>query len=485
MSKIIYIVQKNFDLKVIRRLEGLGHDVTTMCFRHRDWIEANQLKVSNPVSFPYYWKSKVEESENLGWYSELLEYKSRYGLREMARYSFLDVGRSRISGLELKDDEYLSYLIIKFFLENRVLDADFCVGELSKSFNLICYDLCKSSGLYYLHYVGMAFQKGMAFTDDKFNLVTMNARWDKLAKSEKNKVIDEVEQKVNQFRQKPEYQLSGINTKKVNIKPFLKKAIVKIGSIHSEIEAFSVDRKFRLDQFYISPVLRFIRNNPLINIRYSINKLRWQRLTKNELPEQDYFYYSLHVQPETTTSLFSEFLIDESSQQASLVEFIAKQMPTGKVLVVKDHPYMSDKRSANFYKKLAGYPNVLFLPPWYDQFKIIKNCIGVITCVGTVGIEARMLNKPVCILENVYYSGLNVYRAQKISDVSKFCQGVLEGQLSQKLSSAEIEVLAKISNSISKSVENAIEEYFPDQDNSTNIERLVKGILTEYEYRKT
>ena len=484
MSKIIYLVQKNFDLKVIQKLEELGHDVTTVCFRHRDWIESNKRNILNPISFPLFWKSRVEDRLDEGWHQKLSEYKRMYALKEMARYSYLDIGRSRIPGGTISDDEYLNDLIITFFIENGVLDADFCVGELSKSFNLLCYDICQSRGGDYLHYVGLAFEKGMAFTDDKFNLVSMNRRWNKLGAIDKDKIVEIVRRKVDDFKKKPEYQLTGINTKKVSFKSFMKRLLSRLGSLHSEVEAYSIDKQYRLDQFYVNPVLRFIRNNPLVNFRYLSNKLRWKKLANQDLPREKYFYYSLHVQPETTTSLFSEFSIDEVSQQGALVELLAKQMPTGTVLVVKDHPYMSDKRSANIYKKLVGYPNLVFLPPWFDQFKIIKNCLGVITCVGTVGIEGRMLSKPVCVLENVYYSGLNVYRTENIRDVKDFCLKVLEGSQNQDFSRDELEFLAKIYNCISQSVENAIEEFFPGQDNNKNIEKLVEGLLAEYEYRK-
>ena len=483
---ILYLVQKDLDLKIISELVNLGHSVETVCFRHRDYLEAKQKGLSGLISFPEYWKEIVEsnispEIRNI----QLRELVNKYSLRNIARYSFLDLSRSRKPNIDLSDDEEITYSLIKMFNDLDVGRFDFCVGELSKSFNLICYDICKKENVEYLHYINANFEKGMLFTDDKFNIVTLDKRWDELCEEEKNLNIEFVKNKVSKFKENPVYTLTSINKKSVSLGTFISRLVMRLKVLRLEIESYGVDKLYRIDQYYVNPIKRFISNNKLFNYKLFINKMKWEQIGETALPEEDYFYFSLHVQPETTTSLYSEYLIDDFSQQGWLIEQLAKQLPQGTRLLVKDHPYMLDKRMAKLYQRLASYPQVCFMVPWYNQFDIIKNSKGVITAVGTVGVEARMLDKPVCLLENTYYSSMNVFAADAVKQVQIFYNEMLGSSVeSQQIDENEIVFLSKLKNAIYEGVENAIIEFFPGQESKDNINKLIDGILKEYEYRK-
>jgi len=252
-----------------------------------------------------------------------------------------------------------------------------------------------------------------------------------------------------------------------------------------ENQAKEIDRHYRLDQVYENPFKRFLRNNKLVNLKLYYNTFLWKRYSSTILPKCKYFYFSLHVQPETSSTLYSEYLLDTFSQQGWLIEQLAKQLPQGTVLVVKDHPFMLDKRMAKTYKRLFDYPQVYFMTPWSNQFDIIRNSVGVVTAVGTVGVEARMLNKPVCLLENTYYRSMDVSFVNRVKDVSEFFNHAINSSSTDsELKDFEVLFLAKLKNAIYEGVENAIVEFFPNQESDENITKLVSGLLEEYQYRK-
>lgn len=483
--KLLYILQKDLDFKVIQELQGRGLQVTPVCFRHRDFLVCEDLELHSAVSFPQYWEQSLKLKANRdSWKAELAEFVREYDLQTLSNYSYLDIHRSRKPGMGFDDDEFLSYLLVKFFLDLGLNNFDCCVGELSRSFNLICYDLCKEFDIEYLHFINASFQKGLAFCDDKFRYVGMDERWDKLSEANRLEIHQIVQEKIDDFVSQPSYALPGVNYKRVGLFSFLKKIWRRSRFLLLELKAFSIDRKYRLDQYYRNPIYRFLRRNRLINLKYLLNVLLWKRVANAELPEEPYFYFALHVQPETTSTLFGKFLIDDFSQQGWLVEQLIRQLPPNSRLVVKDHPFMADKRLATFYAKLAQLPQVHFLPPWFSQFRIMKHCAGVVTCFGTNGIEARMLGKPVCILTDSYYEEMNVFRAESIGDVQRFFNEALS-KSSWAVSAEDTETLGKIYNSIYPDIENALLDFFPNQESIENIAGVVDSILEEIEFRKS
>jgi hypothetical protein len=111
-------------------------------------------------------------------------------------------------------------------------------------------------------------------------------------------------------------------------------------------------------------------------------------------------YYALHAQPEFTVDVRAPFY----RNQAALIENIAKSMPIGYRLIVKDHPSMKGERPLQFYRQLKRMPNVQLVSPSLNSHDLIAQCDVVLTINGSVAWEAILYEKPVIVFGSLCYS---------------------------------------------------------------------------------
>jgi hypothetical protein len=119
-----------------------------------------------------------------------------------------------------------------------------------------------------------------------------------------------------------------------------------------------------------------------------------------ESPGGDYFFFALHVQPEISTLVFAPYY----DNQMAVIENIAKSLPVGYKLAVKEHPNMMGRRQQQFYKELKDFPNVVLISPYIDSHDLTENSSGIITITGTVGLEAALYGKPVIMLGDAFFA---------------------------------------------------------------------------------
>lgn len=110
-------------------------------------------------------------------------------------------------------------------------------------------------------------------------------------------------------------------------------------------------------------------------------------------------YYSLHAQPEFTVDVRAPFY----RNQLALIENIAKSLPIGYRLIVKDHPSMKGERPLEFYRQLKSLPNVQLVSPSMDSHELIAQCDLVFTINGSVAWEAILYEKPVIVFGALCY----------------------------------------------------------------------------------
>jgi hypothetical protein len=112
-----------------------------------------------------------------------------------------------------------------------------------------------------------------------------------------------------------------------------------------------------------------------------------------EIPSNSTFvYFPLAYEPERALLLGAPF----HSNQISVITNIAKSLPVGYDLYVKEHPGMVDVgwRDLYFYKQILDLPNVKLVHPNMSHENLIKQCSLVITIRGTAGLEAAFFAKP-------------------------------------------------------------------------------------------
>ncbi|MGH8856250.1 MAG: hypothetical protein ACREWI_18445, partial [Telluria sp.] len=115
-----------------------------------------------------------------------------------------------------------------------------------------------------------------------------------------------------------------------------------------------------------------------------------------------FVYFPLHLQPEASTSAMGGVFVD----QYFAVELLARALPDGWTLVVKEHPaqYFA-KREYGFYKRIGRIKNVRLVSRSIDTYALIDQCRAVASITGTAGWEALFTDKPVLVLGNAIYRG--------------------------------------------------------------------------------
>jgi hypothetical protein len=108
-------------------------------------------------------------------------------------------------------------------------------------------------------------------------------------------------------------------------------------------------------------------------------------------PAGPYVYFPLHVQPEFTTDVRAPLFVN----QVALAENMARSLPAGYRLVVKEHPGMKGERPLAYYKALRQLFNVELMAPTVDGHDLIRNAAAVAVITGHTAWEAILYQKPI------------------------------------------------------------------------------------------
>lgn len=132
-------------------------------------------------------------------------------------------------------------------------------------------------------------------------------------------------------------------------------------------------------------------------------RLRLRRVRRhylNDMPTSPFMLYPLHFHPEASTSIYAADYVDE----LSVIKAIAFRLPVGVELCVKEHPSAVALQPLSFYRQLSALPNVKLLAASLPTKSLIRQSCGLVCLTSTAGFEAAVLNKPVIVLGNVFYS---------------------------------------------------------------------------------
>lgn len=113
--------------------------------------------------------------------------------------------------------------------------------------------------------------------------------------------------------------------------------------------------------------------------------------------------YPLHQEPEATLNYMSEFF----SSQVATIENILKCLSPHQRLVVKEHPVDKGALLRPKFRDLrARYSNLAFLPAEVPAREILDRCDRVVTLTSSVGWEAAVLGKSVCVMGEIYWDSV-------------------------------------------------------------------------------
>lgn len=117
-------------------------------------------------------------------------------------------------------------------------------------------------------------------------------------------------------------------------------------------------------------------------------------------PENDFAFYGLHMQPESTIDVMAPF----HSNQIELVRNISRSLPCNIPLLVKIHVSDADNYSRSQIKQLKDIPNVKVVSPFVSSREFINKARLLFAIQGTIALEGALLGKPVIMFGRSSYS---------------------------------------------------------------------------------
>lgn len=121
---------------------------------------------------------------------------------------------------------------------------------------------------------------------------------------------------------------------------------------------------------------------------------------------EKYILLALHYQPErATVPMGGEF-----GDQTLIVDLLAKSLPAGWKLFVKEHPWQLQsfgrgevQRTEEFYASITVHPNVVLLPRDAATATLVRGARAVATVTGSVGWDALCSGIPVLLFGAAWY----------------------------------------------------------------------------------
>jgi hypothetical protein len=145
--------------------------------------------------------------------------------------------------------------------------------------------------------------------------------------------------------------------------------------------------------------------------RGQFKKARLRRLTR-ELASRPpsgvpYVLLALHFQPERAIVPMAGSFCD----QTLIVDMLARSLPDGWRLVVKEHPWQLVPfgrgelgRSAGFYRRITEHPNVVFVAGDAQTEDLLLGARAVATATGSIGWQAIARHIPALVFGAAWYA---------------------------------------------------------------------------------
>ena len=118
------------------------------------------------------------------------------------------------------------------------------------------------------------------------------------------------------------------------------------------------------------------------------NSVRADALMASEKP---YVFMALQMEPEVVLSGQTPEFFD----QIAMIHQVAKELPVGTYLAIKDHVPALGYRDLSFYQMLKTMPNVLLIDPTDFAIPLIRQARVVVSLLGRSAFEAAAFGVPV------------------------------------------------------------------------------------------
>lgn len=132
-----------------------------------------------------------------------------------------------------------------------------------------------------------------------------------------------------------------------------------------------------------------------------LNSIRLKSIYSKPSKNVFYLYFPLHVPDDAALTIRSPEYFD----QLSLIDLLSKAIPRNFKLYIKEHPARVGAINFTKLKNLINLnDNISLIDPLVNNFDLMSSSKGVITINSKSGAEAILLNKPVFVLGDAFYS---------------------------------------------------------------------------------
>ena len=320
---------------------------------------------------------------------------------------------------KFKHDEILSILEQECRLFENVLDEiepDFLIIKTTDfHHNHLFYEICKSRGIKILMLGQSRFGYKCTISEelDKFDFIK---DLNNIAGS--GRTIEELQNYLRGFdvsKQLANYKNKFLSSNWKRLKAAYQFLIISKNTNYKTHYTYYGRTKFRV---LTKEILNFLKKK----YRESFINRNLIRVIDNTIP---FIYLPLHIEPERSLLIAAPFY----TNQIETVKHIAKSLPVGYKLYVKEYPNMGirDWRPISFYKEIINLPNVQLIHPSVSANEIMNKCSLVISVSGTSALEAAFFKKPSIIFADLGYSILpSVYKLKAIEELPEAIRSSLQ-----------------------------------------------------------
>ena len=168
---------------------------------------------------------------------------------------------------------------------------------------------------------------------------------------------------------------------------------------------------------------KLFRNNFYSEI---LNPIKWKLQRKRYFskaiqPEESYFVYPLHFEPEVAIQFYGSSYLN----QIELIRNVAMSLPVKSKLLVREHPRSFGVRSNSYYSKITQVPRVQLADVRVSMRDLIINSRGVFTISGSTGLEAILRGKPCWTFGKPYFAFVSDHMASYIDNISDLDQKIV------------------------------------------------------------
>jgi hypothetical protein len=137
------------------------------------------------------------------------------------------------------------------------------------------------------------------------------------------------------------------------------------------------------------------------NLNAIINKFKLKHLYSN-IPDESFDYFPLHVPADFALTIRSPILFN----QCHTIEQVAKMLPNGRVLCIKEHPAMLGAIPKKALGELLDRnQNIKLLNPKLNNYEVMSKANEIYTINSKSGAEAILLGKKVHLFGDAFYRG--------------------------------------------------------------------------------